>query len=117
MTLGTPGEPAPAGTLHSPSDVAVAPNGDIFVADGHGDNGNNRVVQVLERRQVRHGMGEGRWGPGEFHSMHAIAIDSRGRIFVGDRGNNRIQISIRTASRLRRRGPVRQTERDSLRLT
>jgi NHL repeat len=32
------------------------------------------------------------WAPGEFHTLHTIAIDSRGRVFVGDRGNNRIQI-------------------------
>ncbi len=32
------------------------------------------------------------WAPGEFRTLHAIAIDSRGRVFVGDRGNNRIQI-------------------------
>ena len=37
-------------------------------------------------------MGQERLGAGEFHSIHAIAMDSRGRIFVGDRGNNRIQI-------------------------
>ncbi len=36
--------------------------------------------------------GKSGWAPGEFHSIHAIAIDSRGRVFVGDRGNNRIQI-------------------------
>ena len=36
--------------------------------------------------------GKGGWAPGEFHALHAIAIDSRGRIFVGDRGNNRIQV-------------------------
>src|SRR5947199_6752096 len=46
MTLGAPGQSG-SGPDHftSPSDVVVAPNGDIFVADGHNDNGNNRVVK------------------------------------------------------------------------
>ena len=93
MTLGTRGE-AGAGPDHfnSPSDVAVAENGDVFVADGHTDTGNNRVVRFSKDGTFVKAWGKGGWGPGEFHSMHAIAIDSRGRIFVGDRGNNRIQI-------------------------
>jgi DNA-binding beta-propeller fold protein YncE len=93
MTLGTPGVQG-GGPDHftSPSDVAVAANGDVFVADGHGDNGNNRVVRFSKEGKFITAWGKAGWGPGEFHSMHAIAIDSRGRIFVGDRGNNRIQI-------------------------
>ena len=93
MTLGTPGVPG-SGPAHfnSPSDIAVAPNGDIFVADGHGDNGNNRVVKFSKDGTFIKEWGKSGWAPGEFHALHAIAIDSRGRVFVGDRGNNRIQI-------------------------
>ena len=93
MTLGTPGVPG-SGPDHfnSPSDIAVAPNGDIFVADGHGDNGNNRVVKFSKDGKFIKEWGKTGWAPGEFHTLHAIAIDSRGRVFVGDRGNNRIQI-------------------------
>lgn len=93
MTLGTPGEPgSDAKHFTSPSDVAVAANGDVFVADGHGNDGNNRVVRFARDGTFMKAWGKSGWGPGEFHSLHAIAIDSRGRIFVGDRGNNRIQI-------------------------
>jgi DNA-binding beta-propeller fold protein YncE len=93
MTLGTPGEQG-SGPDHftSPSDVAVAANGDIFVADGHGDTGNNRVVRFSKDGKFITAWGKPGWAPGEFHSLHAIAIDARGRVFVGDRGNNRIQI-------------------------
>ena len=93
MTLGTPGV-AGGGPDHfnSPSDIAVAPNGDIFVADGHVDNGNNRVVKFSKDGKFIKDWGKTGWAPGEFHTLHAIAIDSRGRVFVGDRGNNRIQI-------------------------
>ena len=93
MTLGTPGVPG-GGPDHftSPSDVVVAPNGDVFVADGHGDNGNNRVVKFSKDGTFVTAWGKSGYGPGEFHTLHAIAMDSRGRLFVGDRGNNRIQL-------------------------
>ena len=92
-TLGAPGQSG-SGPDHftSPSDVVVAPNGDVFVADGHNDNGNNRVVKFSKNGTFIKAWGNRGWAPGEFHALHAIAIDSRGRIFVGDRGNNRIQI-------------------------
>ena len=93
LTLGTAGEPG-SDEKHftSPSDVAVAPSGEVFVADGHGDAGNNRVVKFSKDGAFIKAWGKSGWAPGEFHSLHAIAIDSRGRIFVGDRGNNRIQV-------------------------
>jgi len=93
MTFGTAGEEgSDAKHFTSPSDVAVAANGDIFVADGHGDGGNNRVVKFSKDGTFIKAWGKAGWAPGEFHQLHAIAIDSRGRVFVGDRGNNRIQI-------------------------
>ena len=93
MTLGTPGVPG-GGRDHfnAPSDVVVADNGDIFVADGHGNDTNNRVVKFSSDGRFIKTWGQTGYGPGEFRTLHAIAIDSRGRVFVGDRGNNRIQI-------------------------
>jgi len=93
MTLGVPGEAGSgAGHFNSPSDIAIAPNGDIFIADGHNDNGNNRVVKFSKDGKYIKEWGKTGWAPGEFRTLHAIAIDSQGRVFVGDRGNNRIQI-------------------------
>lgn len=93
LTLGTPGvEGSGPGQFTSPSDVVVSPEGDVFVADGHGENGNNRIVKFSKDGKFVKAWGKSGWGPGEFHSIHAIAMDSRGRVFVGDRGNNRIQI-------------------------
>jgi DNA-binding beta-propeller fold protein YncE len=93
QTLGTPGQPgSDPDHFTSPSDVAVSAAGDIFVADGHNDVGNNRVVRFSRDGRFVTAWGKSGWAPGEFHALHAIAIDSRGRIFVGDRGNNRIQI-------------------------
>jgi DNA-binding beta-propeller fold protein YncE len=93
MTLGTPGEPG-AGRDHfnAPSDVVVADNGDIFIADGHGDDTNNRVVKFSSDGTYLMEWGRTGYAPGEFRTLHAIAIDSQGRVFVGDRSNNRVQI-------------------------
>ncbi len=93
MTLGTPGVPGDGPShFNAPSDVVVADNGDIFVADGHGNDTNNRVVKFSSDGTFIKTWGQTGYGPGEFRTLHAIAIDSRGRVFVGDRSNNRIQI-------------------------
>lgn len=93
MVLGTPGvEGGGPDHFTSPSDIVVGPNGDIFVADGHGGNGNNRVVKFSKDGTFIKAWGKTGYGPGEFRTLHAIAMDRQGRIFVGDRSNNRIQI-------------------------
>jgi sugar lactone lactonase YvrE len=93
LTLGTPGVPGIGTTnLSAPTDVVVATNGDIFVADGHAFEGNNRIVKYSKDGKFIKAWGQTGYGPGEFRMPHAIAMDSRGRIFVADRGNNRIQI-------------------------
>jgi len=80
------------GEFNGPSDVLVAPNGDIFVVDGHGIEGNNRVVKFSEDGTFIKTWGKTGTGPGEFLDPHALAMDSEGRLFVGDRKNNRVQI-------------------------
>ena len=93
MVLGTPGEPgADAEHFNAPADVVVADNGDVFVADGHAENGNNRVVKFSGDGRFIEAWGGTGYGPGEFRTLHTIAIDNEGRVFVGDRTNNRIQI-------------------------
>jgi len=79
-------------TFNQPSDVVTAPNGDIFVADGHGGNSNARIVKFSKDGKFIKTWGKKGTGPGEFDTPHAIAMDSKGRLFVGDRNNNRIQI-------------------------
>ncbi len=93
MTLGKPGVAGNGpGELNTPSDVLVAPNGDIFVADGHGDNTNDRIVKYSKDGKFIKAWGKHGSGPGEFNVPHGLAMDSAGRLFVADRSNNRIQI-------------------------
>jgi sugar lactone lactonase YvrE len=101
LTLGTPGV-AGDGTgalLNQPSDVVTAPDGDIFVADGSSGEPAGAAPGAVARIAVfaKDGRFVRSWGrpgarPGEFRTPHGLAFDSRGRLFVADPGNNRIQI-------------------------
>jgi sugar lactone lactonase YvrE len=95
MTLGTAGVPGESeSTFSCPSDVVVSRDGSIFVGDGHnhGHGGNNRIVKFAKDGTFVAAWGAPGSGPGEFQGIHALAMDSRDRLFVGDRANQRIQI-------------------------
>jgi len=93
MTLGKAGVSGSGPDLFDqPTDVVVAPNGDIFVTDSHRNGKNNRVVKFRKDGTFVKEWGKKGSGPGEISEPHTIALDSRGRVFVGDRENNRIQI-------------------------
>jgi sugar lactone lactonase YvrE len=79
-------------TFNQPSDVLVAPNGNIFVADGHGGNTNARVVKFDKTGKYLTEWGQKGSAPGEFDAPHGLLLDSLGRLLVADRGNNRIQV-------------------------
>jgi hypothetical protein len=95
LTLGRPGVYGVGPDAFSgATDVVVAPNGDIFVADGHQNppNTNTRVVKFSKDGNFIKAWGQPGTAPGEFQEIHAIAMDSTGRVFVGDRANGRVQI-------------------------
>ena len=91
MTLthaGSDSEP-----LHWPNDVVVDPSdGDIFVAESHRGGRNNRIVHFDRQGRFIKTIGSAGSAPGQLREPHSLALDSRGRLFVGDRENNRIQI-------------------------
>lgn len=93
MTLGQAGV-AGAGpdTFNRPSDVLVASNGDIFVADGHRGDSNDRIVKFSKDGRFLKTWGRKGSAPGEFDLPHSLAMDSQGRLFVADLWNHRIQI-------------------------
>ena len=104
MTLGTWDQPSDtgwsgdfrdtvqraAGPFHRPSDVALSPEGEIYVSDGYG---NARVHKFTADGRLTLSWGApGKTGPGEFHVPHGVWVHTDGRVFVADRENNRLQI-------------------------
>jgi DNA-binding beta-propeller fold protein YncE len=90
LTLGIKGQPgADAKTFNRPTDVAFTPSGDFFVSDGYG---NSRVVKFSAQGKYLLEWGKRGTGPGEFNLPHVMAVDSKRRLYVSDRENNRIQI-------------------------
>lgn len=102
MTLGTPGVPSDTGAtsidfrtvvhsgppFHYPTNLALAPNGDIFVTDGYG---NARIHQFAPEGRLIDSMGEPGGGKREFHVPHGIAVHD-GAMFIADRENSRVVI-------------------------
>jgi DNA-binding beta-propeller fold protein YncE len=78
-----------SGPFNHPTKLAVAPDGDLFVADGYG---NARIHHFRADGEFVSSWGEPGTGPGEFHVPHSLCFDRRGRLLVADRENNRIQL-------------------------
>jgi DNA-binding beta-propeller fold protein YncE len=101
-TLGTPGQPSDtgavgldyrtirraAGPFNCPTNLAIAPSGDLFVADGYG---NARVHRFSPDGKLLNSWGEPGAMPGQFHVPHGIAVDRDGTVIVADRENSRLQ--------------------------
>jgi len=82
-------EPGKAAMFFAPTDIAFAPDGTMFVSDGYGNSEIHRFSG--------HGEWEFTWGtpgkgPSQFKTVHAVCLDSKGRVIVADRGNDRLQV-------------------------
>jgi len=108
LRLGTAGQRGDDAThFQSPSDVITAPNGDIFVTDGHAPIAGT-VPAGLDMRVMKfdaHGKFLKQWGkpgsgPDELNNPHALALDSKGRLYVADRANSRILIFTQDGKRI-----------------
>ncbi|MGH9659766.1 MAG: hypothetical protein ACRD96_14550 [Bryobacteraceae bacterium] len=97
ITLGKaggnqPGQPADPASFYQPNDVITYPNGDILVAEGHGAT-HARLSRFDKNGKFLKEFGKrGAGTEGEFDQPHGLAFDTKGRLFVADRSNNRIQI-------------------------
>ena len=103
MTLGTRGKPSDTGVIGMdyrtiqrasgpfcyPTNLAIGPNGDFFVADGYG---NARIHHFAPDGRLLKSWGESGVGPGLFHVPHGIAVDKDGTVYVADRENSRVQL-------------------------
>lgn len=90
LTLGESGVPGDdVSHFNRPSDVAVAPDGSFYVSDGYG---NSRVLKFSADGKFLFQWGKKGKGAGEFDLPHAIALDTKGNVYVADRQNKRIQV-------------------------
>ncbi|MSR31406.1 MAG: 6-bladed beta-propeller [Gemmataceae bacterium] len=89
-TFGIPGEfGEDERRLKMPTDMAIAPNGDVFISDGYG---NNRIVHFDGQGKFIKAWGKMGTGSGDFSLPHAIVMDSKGRLYVADRNNVRVLV-------------------------
>ena len=98
LTLGKPGgnrpgETADPSSFNGPNDVITNARGEIFVVEGHSDNAPYHRLSKFDRTgKFLKETGTRGSAPGQFIQPHSLAFDSKGRLFVADRSNNRIQI-------------------------
>ena len=77
------------GPFNLPTDIAFAPDGSMFMTDGYG---NVRVHKFSPDAKYQSSWGEPGNGTGQFNLPHGVWIDSRGRVLVADRENDRVQV-------------------------
>ncbi len=94
LTLGKAGGGRDSAYFWQPNDVLVAPNGNIFVVEGHSSSSGStaRVFKLNKHGALLKTWGTFGSGPDQLNQPHALAMDSKGRLYVGDRGNDRIVI-------------------------
>jgi sugar lactone lactonase YvrE len=85
-----PGSGTKSESFSRPSDVAVDKNGDVYVADGMGNN--DRIAVFNRDLNWSRGWGQTGSGQGQFNDIRGLVLDAAGNVYVADAGNNRIQV-------------------------
>lgn len=97
LTLGTKGEAGKwdeasgSRLLNEPNDMGFAPNGDVFVVQGHG-RGEPRVLRFDKAGKFITSWGGLGTGPGQFDIAHSVVVDAKSLVYVADRQNRRVQV-------------------------
>ena len=107
MTLGTPDQPADGTPFNLPTDLALGPDGEMFVSDGYG---NARIHKYSPDGELIKSWGTPGDGPGEFDLPHCVRVDPRHRVMVADRSNNRIQFFTLDGEYIEEWGDFRQPD-------
>ncbi|MEQ8635057.1 peptidyl-alpha-hydroxyglycine alpha-amidating lyase family protein [Gimesia maris] len=90
LALGQAGKPGDSqDQFNKPTDIAFGPQGEFYISDGYG---NSRVMKFAANGKYLGQWGTPGKGPGEFNLPHSILVDAKGRVLVGDRENDRVQI-------------------------
>jgi len=93
LTLGVRGERGRDEThFDMPTDMAITPSGDVFVTDGYGGGGSQRVVHLNKDGKFVKSFGGAGTKPGQFVIAHAIVVDAKGVLYIADRNSGRIQL-------------------------
>lgn len=94
MSLGKPGGGKDSAYFFQPNAIVTAPNGDIYVSEGHSSSAtsNARILVFDKKGALKKSWGSWGKGDGQMDQPHTLAFDSKGRLFIGDRGNDRILI-------------------------
>jgi len=100
LVIGKPGVAGnPPEALNEPCSIVIAENGDLIITEGHSGQSPDappgtvgRVSRYTKDGKFIRSFGRLGSGPGEFKTPHDIAMDEKGRLYVADRGNHRIQI-------------------------
>ncbi len=89
QTLHVGDQPQNGSPFHGATDIAFAPDGDLFVSDGYG---NARILKYSPGGTLLRQWGKPGAAPGEFHLPHALQVDQGGTLYVADRENGRIEL-------------------------
>ena len=101
ITMGNRGQPSDTATqkrtapsfhagppFHHPTDLSLSPTGEMYISDGYR---NCRVHKFSAQGELLFSWGEPGDGPGQFNLVHSAWVH-KGRVYVADRQNNRLQI-------------------------